>query len=92
MPRSTSPWPDWGSGSRSSPPAIGIVPVHELTDGILQFAEVPIDTAMADLLLQGAIEPLRHAVALRFGVERIGRVNAPELDLVGEVVRKVLGR
>ena len=47
--------------------------------------------AMDDLFLQGAIEPPHHAVAPRLGDEGMGRVNAPELDLVGEVVRQVLG-
>ena len=39
---------------------MGIVPIHELTDGIPQFVEVPIDKAMDDLLLQGAIDTRVH--------------------------------
>jgi hypothetical protein len=44
---------------------LGVVPVRELTDGIPQFVEVPIDTAMDELFLQGAVEPLHH---IQYGV------------------------
>ena len=44
-----------------------------------------------DLFLQRAIEPLGDAVGLGLGDEGVGRLDAPELDLVGEVVRQILG-
>ena len=46
---------------------------------------------MDDLFLQRAIEPLGDAVGLGLGDEGVGRLDAPELDLVGEVVRQILG-
>jgi len=45
---------------------------------------------MDDLVFQSAIEPFRHAVTLHLCDEGIRRINAPELDLVGEVVRQIV--
>ena len=50
--------------------------------------DVAVDATMDDLFLQGAIEPLGDAVGLGLGDK--GRLDAPELDLVGEVVRQIL--
>ena len=46
---------------------------------------------MDDLFLERAIEPLGDAVGLGLFDEGVGRLDAPELDLVGEVVRQILG-
>ena len=35
-----------------------------------------------------SVEPLGDAVGLGLGDEGVGRLDAPELDLVGEVVRR----
>ena len=61
-----------------------VVAAHEQADGIPQFVEVPVNTAMDDLFFERAVEPLNEAVALRLGDQGIGRCDAPALDLVGE--------
>jgi hypothetical protein len=45
---------------------------------------------MDGLLLQGPLEPFGHAVGLRLGDEGKAWGNAPELDLIEEVVSSVL--
>ena len=70
---------------------LGIVEFDEVADGIPQFRDVAVDATMDDLFLQRAIEPLGDAVGLGLGDEGVGRLDAPELDLVGEVVRQILG-
>lgn len=67
---------------------MAIVAILEFSDGgafglgILEGA--PVDR----LLLQGPVEPFRHAIGLRLGDEGEARGDAPELDLVEEVVRR----
>ena len=68
-----------------------ILAAHEQADDIPQFVEVPVNTAMDDLFFERAVAPLDDAVALRLGDVGIGRCDAPALDLVGEVVRQLLG-
>ena len=70
---------------------LGIVEFDEVADGIPQLRDVAVDATMDDLFLQRAIEPLGDAVGLGLGDEGVGRLDAPELDLVGEVVRQILG-
>ena len=70
---------------------LGIVEFDEVADGVPQLRDVAVDATMDDLFLQRAIEPLGDAVGLGLGDEGVGRLDAPELDLVGEVVRQILG-
>ena len=70
---------------------LGIVEFDEVADGIPQLRDVAVDATMDDLFLQRAIEPLGDAVGLGLGDEGVGRLDAPEPDLVGEVVRQILG-
>ncbi len=67
---------------------LGIVLFDEPADGVPQLRDVAVDAAMDDLFLQRAIEPLGDAVGLGLGDEGVGRLDAPELDLVGEAVRQ----
>ena len=46
---------------------------------------------MDDLFLERATEPLGDAVGLGLFDEGVGRLDAPELDLVGKVVRQIPG-
>ena len=70
---------------------LGIVEFDEVADGVPQRRDVAVDATMDDLFLQRAIEPLGDAVGLGLGDEGVGRLDAPELDLVGEVVRQIPG-
>ena len=69
---------------------LGIVLFDEPADGVPQRRDVGVDAAMDDLLFERAIEPLGDAVGLGLFDEGVGRLDAPELDLVGEVVRQIL--
>ncbi len=69
---------------------LGIVEFDEVAHGVPQLRDVAVDATMDDLFLQRAIEPLGDAVGLGLGDEGVGRLDAPELDLVGEVVRQIL--
>ena len=83
MPRLTSL-----SGAQVAPFRDPIVEFDEVADGVPQLRDVAVDATMDDLFLQRAIEPLGDAVGLGLGDEGVGRLDAPELDLVGEVVRR----
>ena len=67
---------------------LGIVEFDEVADGVPQLRDVAVDATMDDLFLQRAIEPHGDAVGLGLGDEGVGRLDAPELDLVGEVVSR----
>lgn len=60
---------------------------HSLAHG-LQIAE---DTVMDCMLIEGTVETFRHAVGLGFGHECRTGGDAPEFDLVEEVIGHVLG-
>ncbi len=70
---------------------LGIVEFDEPADGVPQLRDAAVDATMDDLFLQRAIEPLGDAVGLGLFDKGVGRLDAPELDLVGEVVRQILG-
>ena len=61
---------------------LGIVLFDEPADGVPQLRDVAVDAAMDDLFLERAIEPLGDAVGLGLFDEGVGRLDAPELDLV----------
>ena len=69
---------------------MAIVTILELGDRRANFFEISEDTAVNGLLLQRSVEAFGDAVGLRLGDEGEARCDAPELDLVEEVVGRVL--
>lgn len=65
---------------------MAIITIPELGDGLLQFFEVAEDAAMDGLLLQRAVEALNHAIGPRLGDEGEALVDAPQHELLQEVV------
>src|SRR6266571_3960622 len=69
---------------------MAIVAVLEIDDGGTDFRDVSEDAAVDGLLLQGSVEAFGEAVGLWFGNKGETRGDAPEPDLVEEVIRRVL--
>src|SRR5574337_981646 len=67
-----------------------IVAILERGDCRANVLDILEDAAMDGLLLQGSVESLSHAIGLRLGDEGEARGEAPELDLVEEVIGRVL--
>ena len=67
-----------------------IVAFLELGDGDTNPFEVLVDTTVEDLFLQRPIESFGNTIGLRFGDEGKAGRDAPELDLVEEVVSGIL--
>src|SRR5574338_699704 len=67
-----------------------IVAILERGDCRANVLDILEDAAMDGLLLQGSVESLSHAIGLRLGDEGEARGDAPELDLVEEVIGRVL--
>ncbi len=67
-----------------------IVAFLELGDGDTNPFEVLEDTTVEDLFLQRPIESFGNTIGLRFGDEGEAWRDAPELDLVEEVVSGIL--
>ncbi len=67
-----------------------IVAVLERGDGGAHLLDVPEDAAVNGLFLERPVEALGDAVGLRLGNEGEARCDAPELDLVEEVVGGLL--
>ena len=63
----------------------GVVAGDEVPDGVAEVVDALEDTAVHDLLLEGAEEPLDDAVGLRLTDEGVAGPRAPGLDLVLEV-------
>ena len=70
---------------------MAIVEVLEGGDGETNFLDVPEEAAMDGLFLQRPVEALGDAVGLRLGDEGEARSDAPEADLVEEVIGGVPG-
>ena len=64
----------------------GVVAGGKGADGVAELVDGLADAAIDDLLLQGAEEPLDHAVGLGFSDEGVAWRDAPEADLLLEVV------
>ena len=69
---------------------MAIVAVHELGYGDADLFEIHEDVAMEYLFLERPVEPFGNAIGLRFGDEGKAGRDAPELDLVEEIVGGVL--
>ena len=69
---------------------MAIVAVPELCHGSADFLDVLEDTAVDGLLLERAVEAFSDAIGLRLGNEGEAWGDAPELDLVEEVIGRVL--
>jgi hypothetical protein len=67
-----------------------IVAIPECSDCRAHFLEILEDAPMDSLFLQGPVEPFGHAVGLRLGDKGEAGRDAPEPDLMEEVVRSVL--
>jgi len=67
-----------------------VVDLHEGADGRTDLLDVGEDVAVDGLLLEGPVEAFRDAVGLGLLDEGEGRGEAPEADLVEEVVGQVL--
>jgi hypothetical protein len=65
---------------------LGIVAGDEVADGIADLVDGLEDAAMDDLLFQRPEQPLDDAVGLGFSDEGVARCDAPEADLVLEVI------
>src|SRR5271165_1624903 len=66
---------------------LGVVADDEVADGVTDFIDSLIDAAVHDLFLERAKEPFDHAIRLGFADEGVARRDAPEPDLLLEVVR-----
>src|SRR5437868_3142021 len=64
---------------------LGVVAGDEVADGVTDLVDGPIDSAVHDLLFEGAEETLDDAIGLGLADERIAGGHAPEADLVVEV-------
>src|SRR6478736_1750911 len=67
-----------------------VVTIFELDDRGPNFLQVPEDATVNGLFLQRPVEALSDAIRLRFGDEGEARRDAPEPDLVEEVIGRVL--
>src|SRR3954447_24394884 len=65
---------------------LGIVAGDEVADGVADLVDGLVDSAMHDLLFEGAEEALDDTVRLGLADERIAGGHAPEADLVVEVL------
>ncbi len=69
---------------------MAIVAILELDNRSPDFLQVPEDATMNGLLLQCPVEALGDAIRLWLGNEGEARRDAPEPDLVQEVIGRVL--
>ena len=69
---------------------ITIVAIFERGYRRAHFLDIPKDATMDNLLLQGLVEPFGHTVGVWIGDDGKARSNAPEPDLIEEVVGGVL--
>jgi hypothetical protein len=69
---------------------VAIVAILELDNRSPDFLQVPEDATMNGLLLQCPVEALGDAIRLWLGNEGEARRDAPEPDLVQEVIGRVL--
>jgi hypothetical protein len=67
-----------------------VVTILKLDDRSPDFVQVAEDATVNGLFLQRLVEALSDAIRLRFGDEGVARRDAPESDLVAEVIRGVL--
>src|SRR5574337_308730 len=67
-----------------------IVSFDEVCNRHAKLLDGPVGSAIDDLLFESPIEAFCHAVGLRLGYEGKARRDSPELDLVLEMVRKIL--
>jgi len=67
-----------------------VVTILKLDDRSPDFLQVPEDATVNGLFLQCPVEALSDAIRLRFGDEGEARRDAPEPDLVEEVIGRVL--
>src|SRR5882757_5056624 len=67
-----------------------VVTILKLDDRSPDFLQVPEDATVNGLFLQRPVEALSDAIRLRFGDEGEARRDAPEPDLVEEVIGPVL--
>src|ERR1700738_3374600 len=67
-----------------------VVTILKLDDRSPDFLQVPEDATVNGLFLQRPVEALSDAIRLRFGNEGEARRDAPEPDLVEEVIGRVL--
>jgi hypothetical protein len=67
-----------------------VVTILKLDDRSPDFLQVPEDATVNGLFLQRPVEALSDAIRLRFGDEGEARRDAPEPDLVEEVIGRVL--
>src|SRR5713101_4055550 len=67
-----------------------VVTILKLDDRSPDFLQVPEDATVNGLFLQRPVEALSDAIRLRFGDEGEARRDAPEPDLVQEVIGRVL--
>ena len=69
---------------------MAIVAILEPGDCRAHFLDIVEDATMDGLLLQGPVEPFGHAVGLWLGDKGEARGDAPEPDLIEEVVGGIL--
>src|ERR1700737_1662038 len=67
-----------------------VVTILKLDDRSPDFLQVPEDATVNGLFLQRPVEALSDAIRLRFGDEGEARRDAPEPELVEEVIGRVL--
>lgn len=81
----------WASESEFFDQPQLVVTIHEVSYCRPDLFDGAVMAAVDDLLFDSPIEPFRHPVGLRFGNKRKAWGDSPELDLVLEMFRKVLG-
>jgi hypothetical protein len=69
---------------------VAIVTILERDDCGPNFLKVPEDAIVSGLFLQRPVEALSDTIRLRFGDDSEAQCDAPELDLLQEVVGGVL--
>src|SRR5512135_139381 len=67
-----------------------VVALDERADGLTQVGQSAIGAAMDDLLLEGSVEALGNTIGLGLLNEGVAGMDAPERDLLGEMVGQVL--
>src|SRR3990172_3575360 len=67
-----------------------IVTLDEVCNRYTKFLDGPIIATIDDLLFESLIKALCNSVGLRLSHECEARCNSPELDLVLEMIRKIL--
>jgi len=70
---------------------LAVVAIDELLHSQSELGKILIGATVDDLLLEGAVEALGYAVGLGLLDEGVAGVDAPELDLIGEMLGQVLG-